>query len=68
MEPQVQRPQEGEVSNGRGEGAGEPIGGQAQRNHPSAAARHTLPAAEAGACVPGEQQRGAVAGELLLER
>ncbi|WVZ72293.1 hypothetical protein U9M48_020778 [Paspalum notatum var. saurae] len=70
MEPvgaQVQGPQGGEVADGQGEDTGEPVGGQAQSHHLAAAARHALPAADAGGAVPGGQRTGVSASEPCLE-
>ena len=66
---QVQRAQESEVTDSRGDGAGEPLGAEVQSHHPPPvppAAGDALPAAVAGALVPRVQD-ARVAGDLSLE-
>ena len=66
---QVEREQESEVTDSRGDGAGEPLGTEVQGYHPPPvppAAGDALPAAVAGALVPRVQHAG-VARDLGLE-
>ena len=66
---QLEYAQEGEVANGGGDGAGEPLGTEVQGYHPPPlppAAGDALPAAVAGALVPRVQHAG-VAIDLGLE-
>lgn len=56
VEAQVERSEEREVADGRGDGAGEPLGMEVQSDHPqpvSLAARDAFPDTVADAPVPG---------------